>query len=101
MTAIACSDDAATTSLIGSASSDRLFETNRTLANRRNAQKSTGPRTPAGRSKSSQNSTRHGLRAAAPPPDLLNDPTYCTHQQEMRKQLRPATPTQHLLFDQL
>src|ERR671936_5830 len=36
-------------------------------ANRRNALKSTGPRTAAGRAKSSRNACRHGLRAGLRP----------------------------------
>lgn len=51
-------------------------------ANRQNARRSTGPRTPLGRSTSSQNARRHGL-TAAPPADavlahlraILDDPS--------------------------
>jgi hypothetical protein len=39
-------------------------------ANRQNARRSTGPRTPLGRQASSQNARRHGL-TAAPPPDAI------------------------------
>ena len=35
-------------------------------ANRRNAQKSTGPRTPAGKSQSRRNSFKHGMSADGP-----------------------------------
>jgi len=53
-------------------------------ANRQNARCSTGPRTPLGRSASSQNARRHGL-TAAPPAEavlshlraILDDPTAC------------------------
>jgi hypothetical protein len=37
-------------------------------ANRRNAQKSTGPRTPAGRARASRNALKHGLAAAGRDP---------------------------------
>ncbi len=37
----------------------------RRMANARNAQKSTGPRTPSGRAKSSRNALQHGLTARA------------------------------------
>ena len=37
-----------------------------TTANQLNAQLSTGPRTPEGKSTSSQNSTKHGLTCAYP-----------------------------------
>lgn len=43
---------------------------NKIKANRRNAMKSTGPRTSWGRAISSKNSRRHGLYGA-PPPDLV------------------------------
>lgn len=38
-------------------------------ANRRNAQASTGPRTPAGKTRSGQNARKHGLSAVDPNPD--------------------------------
>lgn len=40
-------------------------------ANRQNARRSTGPRTPLGRKASSQNARRHGLTAAPPPEAIL------------------------------
>ena len=41
-------------------------------ANRQNARRSTGPRTPLGRSASSQNARRHGLTAAPPAEAVLS-----------------------------
>ena len=41
-------------------------------ANRQNARRSTGPRTPLGRSTSSQNARRHGLTAAPPAEAVLS-----------------------------
>jgi hypothetical protein len=38
-------------------------------ANRRNAQKSTGPRSPTGRARASRNALKHGLAAASRDPD--------------------------------
>jgi hypothetical protein len=46
----------------------------RDKANRRNAGKSTGPRTAAGKAASSRNAVRHGLRAASPVPAAEIEP---------------------------
>jgi hypothetical protein len=48
----------------GSATNDDPEVDAKTRANRENAQKSTGPRTPAGREASSRNAVKHGLFAA-------------------------------------
>ena len=45
----------------------------RSLANRSNALKSTGPRSVAGKRASSQNSRKHGLSS---PPDFESSPEY-------------------------
>jgi hypothetical protein len=42
-------------------------------ANRRNAQRSTGPRTAAGKLKSSRNAYRHGLSGLMPPDPAMSD----------------------------
>lgn len=49
-----------------------LVSPNKISANRRNALKSTGPKTARGRNTSAQNATRHGLSVPLPP--YLNDP---------------------------
>lgn len=41
-----------------------------TRANRRNAQASTGPRSPAGKARSGQNARQHGLSAVDPSPEV-------------------------------
>ena len=69
--------------------------------NRRNAQHSTGPRTPAGKERSAQNARKHHLTATTPPRDLLTDPTYQLSKQEFIEEFQPTTPTQHILISQL
>jgi len=63
-------------------------------ANRKNAQKSTGPKTKAGKAKSSKNATRHGLYAkdiVIDSPHLKEDPTaYDALLQSLTTELKPA-----------
>ena len=73
-------------------------------ANRRNAQRSTGPRTESGKRKSSLNAQTHGLRAR-----LSTDALVCQHEREdfqaladaLHEELNPQTPLQHLLAERL
>lgn len=62
----------------------------RVQANRRNAARSTGPRTSAGRANSSLNATRHGLLSRA---TLLGDESaaeFARFENSMRKAMAPA-----------
>ena len=70
-------------------------------ANRRNAQKSTGPRTPTGKDRSSRNSLIHGLTAqkhflsGEDPADLAD------LLERFRAEWRPATETQESLVERM
>jgi hypothetical protein len=70
-------------------------------ANRRNAQKSTGPRSVEGKARSSQNALKTGLYAQA----MIIGPEELTQFQELETQFtaeyQPATPTARSLVDQL
>jgi hypothetical protein len=73
------------------------------LANQRNAQKSTGPRTETGKQQSSKNSLRHGLNASA---DQLfaSNPQEQTQFKALREQLFqqivPFGPAEEVIFEQ-
>jgi hypothetical protein len=73
----------------------------RQSANAANAQLSTGPRTPEGKARSSQNARKHGLTAA----DLVIGPEDRAEFDEMlaefREEIEPKGPLEHTLFDQL
>jgi hypothetical protein len=74
-------------------------------ANRANAQKSTGPRTPEGKAIVSQNAVTHGLSARALIPPAL-EPYESREEYEalltsVRRQLRPATALEHLLVESI
>ncbi len=66
-------------------------------ANRRNAQKSTGPKTDAGKAKSAQNALRHGLTAAAVVIHDEREEDFAAFHAEMRETLAPQDPiAEHL-----
>ncbi|NQT17467.1 MAG: hypothetical protein HQ582_32225 [Planctomycetes bacterium] len=70
-------------------------------ANRRNAKRSTGPKTPAGKAASSANSLRHGLTAAT---TVLPDEAvevYEAFRQALVDELAPATVVEAILVDRI
>ena len=70
-------------------------------ANRRNAQKSTGPRSPEGKSIVAQNATTHGFTANTP---LIpgEDPTaYGVFKSQLIKELNPQGPTEIMLVERI
>ncbi len=71
-------------------------------ANRRNAQKSTGPRTPQGKARSARNALSHGLTASSTP--LLSSESqehYDAFSQALLQDLAPRTPEQQLLAERI
>jgi hypothetical protein len=70
-------------------------------ANRRNAKKSTGPRTAAGKAKAAQNATKHGLLARQP---VLPDEDGAEYEElrlSLIHELWPETPAEKLLVNRL
>src|SRR5215212_423764 len=63
----------------------------RLISNRANSQKSTGPRTPAGKAKVSKNATKHALCSQSPLLPNECPATYQTFEHELQKDLRPST----------
>lgn len=69
-------------------------------ANRRNAQRSTGPRTPAGRARSSQNALRHGLHARSAVIPRAEDPAaWDAHLASTLASLAPVGPLEVTLAE--
>ena len=70
-------------------------------ANQRNAQKSTGPKTPQGKSIVAQNATTHGFTANTP---IIpgEDPTaYGAFKSQLIKELNPQGPTEIMLVERI
>jgi hypothetical protein len=74
-------------------------------SNRRNAQKSTGPRTPEGKAKVAQNAAKHGLYARKP---VLNSPRvteipahYDSLRTALSTKLDPKSPVEHFLIQRI
>jgi hypothetical protein len=74
---------------------------NRAEINRSNARNSTGPRTEAGKQRSSQNALRHGLTARSPVIPSEDPAAYQQHCRLFMDEYHPATPTETQMVQQL
>jgi hypothetical protein len=70
-------------------------------ANRRNAQKSTGPRTPEGKAASRVNGVRHGLRCQKVLVTDEDPAAYLEHRRGMLRRLQPADALEQRLADRI
>lgn len=70
-------------------------------ANRRNAQKSTGPRTPSGKAIASMNAVKHGLCSSQPLITGENEADFARFVERWLDELRPFGARQELLAEQL
>lgn len=73
----------------------------RAAANRTNAQLSTGPRTQAGKQRSSLNALRHGLTARTAVLPTEDPAAFARHIQQFLDEYQPATPTEIQLVHEL
>jgi hypothetical protein len=73
----------------------------RAAVNQANAQHSTGPRTAAGKQRSSLNALRHGLTAASAVLPSEDQAAYDAHRRGFLDEYRPATPTETQLTQEL
>jgi len=77
-------------------SSDR-----KVAANRRNAQKSTGPRTLSGKAIASMNALKHGLCTRKPLIPGENEADFARFSEDWVSELKPSGPHQQLLAEQI
>ena len=70
-------------------------------ANRRNARKSTGPRTPRGRSIVSQNAVKHGLTAAHVIISSESQADFDLYRDQLLTDLAPASPMESILAERI
>jgi hypothetical protein len=66
-------------------------------ANRQNAQKSTGPKTPQGKAKSAQNAVTHGLTSQRPVLTVEDKDEFDVHANEILVWLDPQDPIETIL----
>ncbi len=71
------------------------------LANRRNAQKSTGPRTPQGKSAVSQNAVKHGLSTRQAVISSEDQAEFDLYRQQFLDELAPETPMESMLAERV
>lgn len=70
-------------------------------ANRANAQHSTGPRSPEGKSASSQNALKHGLSAQYVPLSESERPQFEALEASFRREVKPSGALQECIFQDL
>jgi len=70
-------------------------------ANRRNAQKSTGPRTSEGKAAVSQNAIQHGLSARQDVITSESQDDYRLYRERMLAELAPASPMESMLAERI
>jgi hypothetical protein len=73
----------------------------RARANQANALLSTGPRTPAGKQRSSQNALTHGLTSRSPVLATEDPAAYQLHSRQFFDEYQPSTPTETQLTQEL
>jgi len=79
-----------------------VTSTGKAASNRRNAARSTGPRTPDGKRKAALNATRHGLRALSPVvPGLERRADWDQHQASILDALEPLGALEEALADRV
>ena len=71
------------------------------IANRRNAQKSTGPRTSEGKAAVSQNSVKHGLTAGQDVISSESQADFDQYRDQLLAELDPASPMESMLAERI
>jgi hypothetical protein len=71
------------------------------LANRRNAQKSTGPRTPKGKAAVSQNAVKHGLLARQDVISSESQADFDLYRERLFAELAPISPMESMLAERI
>jgi len=71
------------------------------IANRRNAQKSTGPRTPEGRAAISQNAVKHGFLARQAVISSESQADFDLYRDQILDELNPASPMESMLAERI
>jgi hypothetical protein len=71
------------------------------IANRRNAQKSTGPRTPRGKAVVSRNAVKHGLSARQAVISSEDLAEFNLYRRQFLDELAPQTPMESMLAERI
>ena len=78
-----------------------MSTTAKTLANRRNAQKSTGPQTAEGKAAVSQNAVKHGLSAANVVISSESQADFNLYRDQILDELAPVSPMESMLAERV